>query len=651
MSRVLSLKLLGSFEVEAPSDLVFATRKIEALVAVLALPAGTLRHRSELAELLWGSRDEAHGRHSLSQALSSLRKSLARTGIDAFIAEGDRVGFDAAAVTTDVAQVTAILGDESPDALSALPELWRGDLLAGVDIREEAFEDWLSRQRIGAREGALEGFLRLLDLQSRERPAAAIATARKILQFDPTHEATHRRLMALYAGRNQRNLALRQYRDCAAILRREFDVAPSAETRRLYEQLLRGPTPATPEQAPGAAPLPAAAVVRRQSGPPMIALRRLTAATGDATDAAIADILSEDLLAAMSRDRSITVVEQIPAANEARPAPAYVLEGTVRTVDKNARITAHLFDAASAACLWSEQRDLAHDQILGFDRSLALHLTAIFRREIEAIEARKAVAGGGTARDTWGWYHLGLREMYRFSMPGLRNAHQHFERAIALDPDFAAALARLAYVFQQMYWYGPREERAQNLEKGLAAARQAVGLDPKSAHGHFALGRLCSIRGDFDFAIRELETAIGLDGGFAQAYFGLGQAYAAAGDPAAAVVPLDRAIGLDPHDPHSWTFYHDRAEACFALGHLAEAERFSRIAVGLPNASHFAHATLVAIMGAARKSDGTAAAVARLRRMKPDYALAGAAEELGHHANQSFVGEYLAGLARAGLAA
>src|SRR6185312_11185880 len=238
MSRVLSLKLLGPFQIEAPSGLEFTTRKIEALVAFLALPAGRLHPRSELTELLWGSRDEAHARHSLSQALSSLRKALAAAGIDALVAEGDRVGFDAAAVTTDVAALNAMLADGSPAALAALAELWRGDLLAGLDIREEAFEDWLSRQRIGAREGALEGFLRLLERQSRDgQTAAAIATARKILQFDPTHEATHRGLMALYAGRNQRNLALRQYRDCATILRREFDVAPSAETRRLYEQL------------------------------------------------------------------------------------------------------------------------------------------------------------------------------------------------------------------------------------------------------------------------------------------------------------------------------------------------------------------------------------------------------------------------------
>jgi hypothetical protein len=95
----------------------------------------------------------------------------------------------------------------------------------------------------------------------------------------------------------------------------------------------------------------------------------------------------------------------------------------------------------------------------------------------------------------------------------------------------------------------------------------------------------------------------------------------------------------------------DRAEACFALGRLADAERSSRIAVALPNSSHFAHATLVAIMGASRKSDGTAAAVARLRQINPTYALSAAAAELGHHANQTFVGEYLAGLSRAELAA
>ncbi len=652
MSRVLSLKLLGPFQIEGPAGLKLPTRKAEALVAFLALPAGVLHHRGELAELLWGSRDEAHARHSLRQALSCLRRQLAQAGVNALVADGDRIGFDPVAVKTDMAQLRAILEDGSPQALSKLAELWRGELLVGLDIREETFEDWLRRQRISLRDGVLEGFLRLLEQQSREgRTAKAIETARTILALDPTDETIHRRLMDLYVSRNQRNHALRQYRDCAAALRRELDVAPSAETRRLYEQLLRGHAASIPGQTLGTAPPRAASAVGRKSGPPMLALRELAPATMDETEAAIAEVLNEDLLAAMSRDRSLTVVEQLPVANEAPFTPTYVLEGTIRRVGKDARVTARLIDTASAACLWSEQSHLAHDEILKLDRSLALHLAAIFRREIEAAEARKVRASCGAALDPWDWYHLGLREMYRFSMPSLRAARRHFERALALDPEFSAALARLAYVFLQMYWYGPPEERAQYLAEGLAAARKAIGLDPKSAPAHLALGRLGAIRGEFDFAIRELETAIGLDPSFAQAHFGLGQAYAAAGDPTSALAPLGRAIGLDPHDPHLWTFYHDRAEACFALGRLVEAERFSRIAVGLPNATHFAHATLVAIMGVSRKSDDTAAAMARLRQIKPDYALAAAAEELGHHANQSFVGEYLAGLARAGLAA
>lgn len=649
MSRVLSMKLLGPFQIDEPKGLKLLTRKVEALTAYLALSPGRLRHRGELAELLWGSRDESLARHSLRQALSAIRQSLTRAGIDALVSEGDRVGFDPNAIATDVAQLDAALRDGSPRALSVLSDLWRGDLLTGMDIREESFEEWLTRERTGMRERALGGLLRLLDQQSRDGPAgAAMDTARMILKLDPTHEATHRSLMRLHAERNQRNLALRQYRDCAEILRREFDVAPSLETRRLHEQLLRESGPPMAGPTPKTAPVPPPAQLK--SEPPLVMLRNVAPATADATESAIAALLSEDLLAAMSRDRSLRVVEHA-AADGAGAAPGYVLAGTVRRIGSQARVTAHLTDSTGTARLWSEQSDLAQDHVLSFDRNLASQLTAIFRREIESAEARKALAAGAAALDPWGWYHLGLREMYRFTMPGLRAARDHFRRAIALDPELAAAHARLAYVFLQMYWYGPDEERAQQLTQGLAAARQAVGLDPKSAHGHLALGRLHAIKGEFDLAVRELETAIRLDGSFAQAYFGLGQVHAAGGDPAGALAPLDRAIALDPHDPHSWTFHHDRAEACFALGRLDEAERSSRIAVSLPNASHFAHATLVAVTGAARRRDSAAAAVAQLRQVNPGYTLGAATEELRHHANQGFVSEYLAGLSQAGLAA
>ena len=113
---------------------------------------------------------------------------------------------------------------------------------------------------------------------------------------------------------------------------------------------------------------------------------------------------------------------------------------------------------------------------------------------------------------------------------------------------------------------------------------------------------------------------------------------------------LDRAIDLNPADPHLWTFHHDRAEAKFALGQLDDAERDSKVAVRLPNASHFAWATLVAGLGAAGKREDAAEAIQQLKRLKREYALDFAHEELAHHANRTFVGVYLDGLARAGLA-
>src|SRR5262249_23508463 len=151
----------------------FDTRKVEALTAFLALPAGRLHPRGELASLLWGSRDETHARHSLRQALTSLRKTLAQAEINVLVTEGDRIGFDRNAVKTDVARMEAALEDGSPDVLSILAGLWRGDLLAGLDIREEAFEDWLRGQRIRLRERVLEGFLRLLEQQARAQPTVA----------------------------------------------------------------------------------------------------------------------------------------------------------------------------------------------------------------------------------------------------------------------------------------------------------------------------------------------------------------------------------------------------------------------------------------------------------------------------------------------
>ena len=70
-----SICLLGGFEVRLAGGTIAAlpTRKAEALLAIITLAGGATVSRERLAELLWGDRGEAQARHSLSQALTSIR--------------------------------------------------------------------------------------------------------------------------------------------------------------------------------------------------------------------------------------------------------------------------------------------------------------------------------------------------------------------------------------------------------------------------------------------------------------------------------------------------------------------------------------------------------------------------------------------------
>lgn len=657
MTRKLSLRLFGRFEVLDPAGLALPTRKAEALLAYLALPAGRVRARGELTDLLWGSRDERHARHSLNQALSSLRKQISPLVPDLFLADSSGLSLSEDGVTSDVGRLEVLLAEGTVEALSEAAELWRGDLLSGMELREEAFEAWRAEERRRLRVTMMDGFHGLLDrqIEAVER-AAANQTARTILRLDPLDESAHRKLMQIYASSGQRNAALRQFRECSELLRRELDVAPDNETRALHQQILRNESPTAvhavvPEaeaQNPVAAtPIACSWTPVARSRPPALAVRRFSFIGTDPLDQAVAESIGVDLLTDLTRDRSLAVVSdesQLAGQNEA----VYVVEGSLRRMGEEVAITAHLLDIGGGSYLWTERwaQPLA-DLLQGTGRTVD-RLAAVLKREVETAEARKAIDSPAEALGAWSYYHLGLRELYRFTLPSLMTARSHFQRSVALDPNLAAAYARLAYVYVQLYWYGPHSGREGFLDQGLAAAQQAVGLEPKEAHGHFALGRLYAIQQSFDQAVPEFETALSLDPSLAQASFGLGQALSAAGLPRDAVGFLDQAIDLDPQDPHLWTFYHDRAEAFFAQGDVEAARKNSKAAVRLPNASHFAWASLVAILGSSKKHEEVTAAVRRLRLMKPEYSLNFARDELSHHANRDFVDNYLDGLSLAG---
>ncbi len=266
---MLIINLLGSFDARDRTGraIELRSKKAQALLAYLSAHPGQPQARDKLSALLWPDVDSTHARQSLRQTLLSLRRALDPVERRALRLDGDTVTLDAKAVQVDVATFASRIAGKTPEALEDAARLYRGDLLEGLAVAAEPFEEWLVAERERLRELVQEALARLLAKQSLAASAdAAIRTALRMLRVDPLQEAIHRTLMRLYLRQGRRATALKQYQSCVAVLAKELGVAPEAETRNLYREILRHPpTPTSPLLVRASIPSPARAGSRDSS--------------------------------------------------------------------------------------------------------------------------------------------------------------------------------------------------------------------------------------------------------------------------------------------------------------------------------------------------------------------------------------------------
>jgi DNA-binding SARP family transcriptional activator/tetratricopeptide (TPR) repeat protein len=296
MGRLI-LTLMGGFRARLDSGIPLAlpTRKAQALLAYLAVPAGSAHSRDKLANLLWGNTIETTARTSFRQTLYGLRKSLHEASPAPLMVDGETVALDSSAVTVDVQEFERRAAQTTPSALAEAAALYEGDFLDGFAVQEQPFEDWLLAHRERLREVAVKSLSRLL---AHQRAAgahdAAVQTGLRLLRLDPLQESVHRALMQLYVETGRRGSALRQYQSCVATLQRELRTEPEAETRALYQEILRRRAHVMPE--PSSEPVgPVTARPRREISepppawePPLVGRRRDLARLTEVLDEAFA---------------------------------------------------------------------------------------------------------------------------------------------------------------------------------------------------------------------------------------------------------------------------------------------------------------------------------------------------------------------------
>jgi DNA-binding SARP family transcriptional activator/pimeloyl-ACP methyl ester carboxylesterase len=257
---MLRLNLLGPFSIEREGPVTLRNKKAQALIAFLASTSGVAHSRERLAALLWPDSSEEAARQSLRQCVSMLRRDLSDLPL---AVDHDTLGLEPNAVDIDIAEFTAVIADPSMTNLRRGAALYRGPFLEGLNARSDPFEEWLRNERSRLRAVATSAFHALFgQLRQAGEREGAIAAALRLLAIDPLQEEIDRALMRLYLEQGQTALALRQYKRCEAILRKELNVAPDLETRALYQEALRHRTrnkPPLAQNAVAARPDPAAA--------------------------------------------------------------------------------------------------------------------------------------------------------------------------------------------------------------------------------------------------------------------------------------------------------------------------------------------------------------------------------------------------------
>ena len=191
---------------------------------------------------------------------------------------------------------------------------------------------------------------------------------------------------------------------------------------------------------------------------------------------------------------------------------ATLLEGSVQKAGERVRITMQLINAADGYHLWSESYDRKLIDVFAVQDEIAQAVVAALKLKLLPGQAPTTRDRRTSNLKAFNEYLLGREFFHRNNVDGFRRAKEAFERAVALDPGYAAAWAGLAMA---TFWVADSGESQAAIKEGqdgaVAAAEKAIGLAPDLPDGYLARGFVrLPIQWDFEGSRADLERALAL---------------------------------------------------------------------------------------------------------------------------------------------
>ena len=245
----------------------------------------------------------------------------------------------------------------------------------------------------------------------------------------------------------------------------------------------------------------------------------------------------------------------------------YIIGGSVRRFQDSVRITVQLVDVGSNRQIWGNTYKGKLDDIFDIQEQVAHQIVEALKLKLSFSEKVSLTKRQTVNAQAYDLYLRGQAYLYRLSKKGTEYAIQLFEKAIELDPRYAAAYAGCSCAYGQMYGWFSREEHYR--DKAQEFSFKALMYDNTLPEAYTAMGLSYFIWGKLDEALASVGKAIELDPDDFVARWTLGRVQFSTGKSEEAVANFERVIEIRPM---FYTAYSDLCQTLEALGRHAEGQ-------------------------------------------------------------------------------
>jgi len=345
--------------------------------------------------------------------------------------------------------------------------------------------------------------------------------------------------------------------------------------------------PAVP-QAPSNTANPAPAVIPEKS----VAVLPFENDSGDTSQQYFSDGLSQDLITALTQFAGLKVISR-DSAFQFRDSKdsskvigeklgvAHLLEGSVQRAGDMVRITATLVNASDGSALWSQRYDKPYKDLFALQ-------DAITHSVADALKAKLLTAPGAVVQsdrppsgnlDAYTAYLRGVTDFTRTDETHARQAINAYQRAVTIDPGYAAAWAALSRAWARLggaFMGGAAQQQA--FTQARRASDRALQLAPDLAAAHSARSYLAFSESDWKGAQAEIQRALQLAPSDGDAKYLYGSVLATLGQCGRAADLVQQALMTNPRNG-DWYYALSQYLACG--GRMADAQQALRTAIAL----------------------------------------------------------------------